>query len=620
MGIDNLTPFTFQADIMNGVDPAPQDISLENGFFTQHKVKVFCYNQQVVDSLTTSIRETALKAGVPVVGVYETMPTPGYDYQSWMLAEVNAMQQGGGRQDLDREAVMADAAPVPLSATPEILPLTGSACRWPGGRSSTRSRFAVRPGEFTGLIGSNGAGKTTLLRVILGLQRPSQRRGGSSWAGRDRRGTSPSATSRRRCCSTRTCRCGPGTWSRSAWTGSRFGMPLPSRQRGQAVEEMLHAVDAERFADARVGKLSGGEQQRVLIAHALISRPRLLLLDEPLANLDLRSGQEIISLLARIARRAADRRAAVRARDEPAAAGDGPRRLPGRRPGGERAHRTRSSPPRCSAGSTATTSTCCTCTAASWSSPDQPTRTRRQPPRTRQPQPARRPRRADGHAPAVHRRVRARVSSPARRCTSRSRSAGSSPSCRAVVGVFTVMRGQSFAGHALTDVSAAGGSGALLIGLSPLAGFVGLGVVGAGVMDMIGVQRLRGRDLATGIVLGAAIGLAALFLYLDTTTGATTGATQQILFGSIFTTTRGTIPIVAVLGAVALAAIAAIYRPAAAQHGQHRHRRRPRRAGPPGRLALHAGPGRLGRAVVAGHRRHPVDRAADRAARRPRCG
>jgi zinc/manganese transport system substrate-binding protein len=92
-GTDNLTPFTFQADIMNGVDPAPEDIALENGFFTQHKVKVFCYNQQVVDALTTSIRETALKAGVPVVAVYETMPTPGYDYQSWMLAEVTALQK-----------------------------------------------------------------------------------------------------------------------------------------------------------------------------------------------------------------------------------------------------------------------------------------------------------------------------------------------------------------------------------------------------------------------------------------------------------------------------------------------------------------------------------------------
>jgi zinc/manganese transport system substrate-binding protein len=92
MGMKNLTPFVFQADIMNGVDPAPEDITLENGFFTKHSVKVFCYNQQVVDSLTISIRHTAQSAGVPVVGVYETMPTPGYDYQSWMLAEVAAIK------------------------------------------------------------------------------------------------------------------------------------------------------------------------------------------------------------------------------------------------------------------------------------------------------------------------------------------------------------------------------------------------------------------------------------------------------------------------------------------------------------------------------------------------
>jgi zinc/manganese transport system substrate-binding protein len=90
-GTRNLTPWAFQADIMNGVDPTPEDIALEKGFFSKHTVKVFCYNQQVVDALTTSIRQTALKDGVPVVGVYETMPTPGYDYQSWMLAEVNAL-------------------------------------------------------------------------------------------------------------------------------------------------------------------------------------------------------------------------------------------------------------------------------------------------------------------------------------------------------------------------------------------------------------------------------------------------------------------------------------------------------------------------------------------------
>jgi zinc/manganese transport system substrate-binding protein len=90
-GTKILTPFQFQADIMNGVDPSPQDISLQNSLFSGHKVKVFLYNQQVTDSLTQSFLALAHKYGVPVVGVYETMPTPGYTYQSWMLAEVNAL-------------------------------------------------------------------------------------------------------------------------------------------------------------------------------------------------------------------------------------------------------------------------------------------------------------------------------------------------------------------------------------------------------------------------------------------------------------------------------------------------------------------------------------------------
>ncbi len=93
MSIKNLTPWQFQADIMNGTDPSPQDVSLEQGFFTKHQVKVFCYNQQVTDQLTDSIRQTALQAGVPVVGVYETMPVPGYNYQSWMMAELNAIKK-----------------------------------------------------------------------------------------------------------------------------------------------------------------------------------------------------------------------------------------------------------------------------------------------------------------------------------------------------------------------------------------------------------------------------------------------------------------------------------------------------------------------------------------------
>ena len=91
-GADNLTPWAFQADIMNGTDPSAQDVATERSLFTQRKVKVLLYNQQVTDSLTESFISLARANGIPVVGVYETMPEPGYHYQSWMLAEVRDLR------------------------------------------------------------------------------------------------------------------------------------------------------------------------------------------------------------------------------------------------------------------------------------------------------------------------------------------------------------------------------------------------------------------------------------------------------------------------------------------------------------------------------------------------
>ncbi|HWG13293.1 MAG TPA: zinc ABC transporter substrate-binding protein [Streptosporangiaceae bacterium] len=92
-GADIRTPFAFQADVMNGTDPSAQDVAFQRSLFTQHKVKVFLYNQQVTDTLTQSFIALARSNDIPVVGVYETMPTPGYTYQSWMLAETKALQQ-----------------------------------------------------------------------------------------------------------------------------------------------------------------------------------------------------------------------------------------------------------------------------------------------------------------------------------------------------------------------------------------------------------------------------------------------------------------------------------------------------------------------------------------------
>lgn len=193
---------------------------------------------------------------------------------------------------------MTESQP-PDEGSEEVLALDGITV-WLSGREVLHDVcFSVRAGEFTGLIGSNGAGKTTIFRVVLGLQAPSSGRVLVAGRPRPRRNRligyvpqkvllDPDVPLRAR------------DLVALGIDGHRLGIPLPSEGRRRLVDGMLAAVDAEGFANARVGSLSGGELQRVLIAHALIGRPRLLLLDEPLANLDIASEQEVVSLLARI--------------------------------------------------------------------------------------------------------------------------------------------------------------------------------------------------------------------------------------------------------------------------------------------------------------------------------
>lgn len=161
--------------------------------------------------------------------------------------------------------------------------------------------FRIEPGEFTGLIGSNGSGKTTLFRVILGFLEPT--RGRVTVRGepvsRHRRSIGyvpqkvlfdPDMPVRAR------------DLVALGVDGHRFGVRRRTHAVHDAVEAMLAAVEASEFADRRVGALSGGEQQRILMAHALVSRPELLVLDEPFANLDPGSVHEIIALLGRVAK------------------------------------------------------------------------------------------------------------------------------------------------------------------------------------------------------------------------------------------------------------------------------------------------------------------------------
>jgi zinc/manganese transport system substrate-binding protein len=92
-GARNLTPWSFQAAVMNGTDPSPQDVAAGKALLSQRKVGALLYNEQVTDPLTESLITLANAHHIPVVGVYETMPEPGYDYQSWMLAETSALHR-----------------------------------------------------------------------------------------------------------------------------------------------------------------------------------------------------------------------------------------------------------------------------------------------------------------------------------------------------------------------------------------------------------------------------------------------------------------------------------------------------------------------------------------------
>jgi zinc/manganese transport system ATP-binding protein len=162
----------------------------------------------------------------------------------------------------------------------------------------------VEQGEFIAVVGPNGSGKSTLLRVLLGLQPLSKgdvrvlgklpHRGNQAISYvPQRRSFDPDVPIRGR------------DLVMMGLEGVNWGFALPGtvhRRRQQLVEQTLSSVEATAYADRPIGRLSGGEQQRLVLAQALVSKPRLLLLDEPLANLDLRNQIAIPQLVAKLAR------------------------------------------------------------------------------------------------------------------------------------------------------------------------------------------------------------------------------------------------------------------------------------------------------------------------------
>jgi zinc/manganese transport system ATP-binding protein len=158
---------------------------------------------------------------------------------------------------------------------------------------------AIRPGEFIGVFGPNGAGKTTLLHAVLGLLRPAA--GEVKVFGTPPARGNPAAgyLPQQRTSVADLCLRG---WDfvASALHGERWGLPLTGVAGRREVERVLTTVEAQALAARPLCELSGGELQRLLLAQALLGKPKLLLLDEPLLSLDPRFQQATVGLVKRI--------------------------------------------------------------------------------------------------------------------------------------------------------------------------------------------------------------------------------------------------------------------------------------------------------------------------------
>jgi zinc/manganese transport system ATP-binding protein len=191
------------------------------------------------------------------------------------------------------------------AADRQVVSLTGAAAGIAGRTIWAQVSMGVRAGEFVAVLGPNGVGKSTLLKAILGLVPLAEGQARILGSAPKARNAAIGYLPQRRAFD-------PGVRVRGidivrlGWDGDRWGVPLPWTRRSRAarrrVADVISLVGAQSYADRPIGQCSGGEQQRLLIAQALVRRPELLLLDEPLDSLDVASQASVSALIQSVCR------------------------------------------------------------------------------------------------------------------------------------------------------------------------------------------------------------------------------------------------------------------------------------------------------------------------------
>ena len=312
LGLDLITPPAFLKAISEGTDPSARDKTTIDAQLGGRKMKVYVLNRQnETPDVAAQAREAARARHSSDGGDRDAVAGRGQlPGLASGAATVTCRGAGPGHRTMTMPGTnnLASTEPGEQSTGDVVVRLDRAAARAGGRMIWSDVTLSVRAGEFVAVLGPNGTGKSTLLKTILGLHPVA--------AGQiDVLGARPGHANSRIGYLPQRRAFDPSTRIRGldvvrlGWDGDRWGIPLPGRLGGrrareatERVERVVALVGAEHYAGRPIGQCSGGEQQRLLIAQALIRDPDLLVLDEPLDSLDVTNQASVSALIQQVCR------------------------------------------------------------------------------------------------------------------------------------------------------------------------------------------------------------------------------------------------------------------------------------------------------------------------------